>query len=286
MRLNDGRALAVIAQAFRHICSELGADLIELRKVRADALVAPVLKAAGLPVVAAEEAPFADLAKAGTWANFEQRFHAKAVKNRRRHLRRFEERGCVAFTELSGGNSAADAALACMTYKRAWLSTKGLVSRAFADTRIDAFFADAARGDIRPIDTKLSIVTSAGEFADIGIAITAKHHRALHIIAYNLKFERYGAGALNLEAGLKRAMADGVATFDFMAPRHDYKMEWADGVVLVEDYAVGLTRAGRIYTRVGLDLVKNGVKSALKVMPPRLQGLIADVHRRARSRLA
>ncbi|HRD75351.1 MAG TPA: hypothetical protein PK264_05350, partial [Hyphomicrobiaceae bacterium] len=36
--------------------------------------------------------------------------------------------------------------------------------------------------------------------------------------------------------------------------KHDYKMDWADGVVAVEDHAVALSLAGRAHVSVVLGL--------------------------------
>ena len=276
----------VIAVSLAHIQARLGADLLQLDKVRADALAAQALRAAGLAVVASEEAPYADLARAGSFAAFQKRFSNKAIKNRQRHLRRLAERGPVAFTDLVAGPAARDAALACVVLKRAWLTSKGLVSRALADQHFEAFFADVAEAREHPVGSRVALATIGGETGDIGISVSAKRHRALHVIAYAAKFERHGVGALNLEASIERACADGVATFDFMAPRHDYKMEWADGVVLVEDYALGLTLPGRLYTRVCVDLMKNGVKGLVRRLPPSLGRLASGLHRGAHGLMA
>ena len=165
------------------------------------------------------------------------------------------------------GEAGADAARTTMVFKRAWLKTRGRLSRAFADARTDRFFADVCRGDVRPAGTSVHLLTSNGEIANAAITVTANGRQALHILAYGLKFEKCAAGILHVEALIRRAFETGIRTFDFLAPRHDYKLEWADGAVRVADYALPATMLGRAYTYVYLGFVREHVKSAINQAP-------------------
>ena len=67
-----------------------------------------------------------------------------------------------------------------------------------------------------------------------------------------------GAGLLHLEATIAKAFEQGQQRFDLLAPRHDYKMEFADGVMGVSDYSLAVSPLGRLYVdlyvaRTGLD---------------------------------
>jgi CelD/BcsL family acetyltransferase involved in cellulose biosynthesis len=167
--------------------------------------------------------------------------------------------------------------------KRGWLNARGLVSRAFADTRIDAFFADASRGAGRPCGLSVSRLASCGEGADVSISMTCKGRRALHILAYSLKFERFGVGNHHLEVSLRRAFTDGVQVYDFLAPRHTYKLEWSEGVMPVEDHVKALGVAGRVYADVYVARVREAGKAALKALPRSLTRMIAGAHRSTHS---
>ena len=54
---------------------------------------------------------------------------------------------------------------------------------------------------------------------------------------------------------------------DFLAPRHEYKLEWADGALRVADYALPISLAGKAYTSVYLCYVREGAKAVLKSLP-------------------
>jgi CelD/BcsL family acetyltransferase involved in cellulose biosynthesis len=271
--------LALMRYALDLAVSRLKVDAIELRKVRTDAVVAPFLIERGLRITGTENAPFTSLAKAGTFATLEARFTNKARKNRQRQRRRLEERGTLVCDEATCQDAARDAIAACMTFKRAWLASKGLVSRALADRRVEAFFIDAASSQSHPCGVSVSTLRSAGEIADISISITAKGTRALHMIAYGLKFERFAPGALHLDDTLQQALNDRIETLDFLSPCHPYKMEWADGMVAVHDYAQAITVRGQLSVALCIDAMRNGSKALLAALPKRARDLVATAHK-------
>ncbi len=274
---------AVLQQSWDFVLQMAKPDLVRFAKVRSDATIAPLLTAEGFRTTSTEEAPAATLSAAPTYADFEQRFSTKLRKNRRRQLRRLEERGPIEINVLAGTPDAAGAARATMTLKRAWLNSRGLISKAFADARIDAFFADAVASTSRPCGVAISQLTSNGECADVSISVTCKGRRAIHILAYALKFEKVGAGNHHLEVALQTAYADGVEVYDFLAPRHEYKMEWADTVVSVSDHAIALSPLGRLYADVYLAHVREGIKRALKALPRGVTRFVAGAHRSTHS---
>ncbi len=257
----------VLARALDFAIVEARVDVVRLAKVRDDAAIAVVAARGAAFVTGAEEAPYIDIATAGTFAAYEQRFSTKARKNRRRLERRLEERGRVEATWNLTGKVGADAAIATLTLKRAWLKSRGQLSRAFADPCTDRFFAAIAAAEQRPVGAAIALLTSKGEIANAAISVVVKGRQALHILAYGLKFEKCAAGILHVEKLIAHAFENGVTTFDFLAPRHDYKLEWADGAVRVADYALPVTRAGTVYARVYLAFVRETLKAALKAAP-------------------
>jgi CelD/BcsL family acetyltransferase involved in cellulose biosynthesis len=270
--------LAVMRQALDRAVMSLKIDAIEFRKVRSDAIVAALLIKQDLRITGTEEAPFTDIVKAATYATLDGRFTTKTRKNRQRQRRRLEERGALTCEQATSDAAARDAVAACMTFKRAWLSSKGLVSRALADQRVEAFFTDAATSTDHPCGVSVSTLRTGGEIADISISVTAKGTRALHMIAYGLKFEKFGPGALHLDDAFRQAFDDGITTLDFLSPRHPYKMEWADGTIAVHDYAQAFTVRGQVSIALYIDTLRNGSKSLLAALPPRARDLVAAAH--------
>lgn len=264
---------ALLQQAWEFIIKRLGADAIHLRKVRADAVVAPLLAAAGLRPTALAEAPCLDLASAPDFAAYETRYSGKARKNRRRLLRRLTERGPFQFLHHAGGPEARAAALEAIALKAKWIKDTGRVSMALADARFAAFFADAADGCGRDAGCHVRILTSSGETVGIAIDVTCGDHRAAHIIVHDPALDSYSPGTLLLQEWIRRASADRMATFDLLAPAYAYKLDWADRSVAVVDHALGLSLAGRAYVGVYLGFLRERLKAGAEALPHLIERL-------------
>ena len=223
-----------------------------------------------------------DLAKAGSFAVYDQRFSNKNKKNRRRLERRLAENGTIGLDWSFSGGAAADAVSATMLLKRAWLKSRGQLSRAFADERTDRFFADVCARDVRPAGGQVSLLTTGGQIANAAITVTAKGRQAVHILAYGLKFEKCAAGILHIERLIEQAFATGATTVDFLSPRHEYKLEWADGAIRVADYAVPVTLRGRVYARIYLGGVRERLRAMIKATPRALAGPLTLVQAAAK----
>jgi CelD/BcsL family acetyltransferase involved in cellulose biosynthesis len=256
----------LMRQAWHFIVTRVGADALFLRKVRADATIAPLLRALGARRTAVAAAPYLDLASAPDFAAYEQRYSAKARKNRRRLMRRLEERGAVAIERHAGGAHARAAALEAIALKRAWLEATCRVSPALADPRFAAFFADAAEGRGRPSGCAVTMLKSNGETAGIAIDVTCGARRAAHVIVHDPSLDPFSPGTLLLQEWIRRASADRIATFDLLAPAYAYKSDWADATVAVEDFALGLTLPGRAWVHVYLGAARERLKAAVEAL--------------------
>jgi len=260
-------AAADLRAAWDFALEATGVDCVHLRKVRADAALAPLLAAAGTAVSETESAPYVAFDGLSDYADFEQRYPKAARKNRKRQLRRLEDCGSTAFERHAAGEAAREHVGLAMALKRAWLKERGLVSAAVSDPRTDAFFRDCASGRGPAAGVEVGLVRTGGEIAAIEIAIRCKERVAVHLIAYNLTFERMGAGALLMEDSVRRACESGCATLDLLAPGAGYKLAWTDRAVDVADHALGLTGAGKLYTAIYLQRMRPTVKSAIEQLP-------------------
>jgi CelD/BcsL family acetyltransferase involved in cellulose biosynthesis len=256
-------SLSLLRQGWAFVVSTLKPDLVRLHKTRADSTIAPLLAQVNPTVTQRLEAPFLDLSSAPTFAAYEDRYTVKARKNRRRLLRRLEEQGPVTVRSYAAGPEASQIAQRAIHMKRVWLAEKGLVSPALSDARTLAFFESIALDTSRPVDIRVSTLTCADELAAVEIAFKCHDRLAIHIMAYDLSYEKAAAGVLLLERLLQTSLETGVATYDLMAPGDGYKKEWADATVGVTDYAVPLTLKGFGYARGWLGFVRPRLKAAI-----------------------
>lgn len=252
---------AVLDAAFAFVSDHARADTLSIRRVRADSLLAAMLRRTRARIVDTLAAPYLDLASAAKFDIYEQRYAAKVRKNRRRFMRRFEERGPSALVALNECARAGELADLAVRLKRAWIKDRGLVSPALADPRTLAFFKDVATATQRPTGCRLTSLETRGEPAAIEIAFDCKGRRAVHLIVYALKFERMSAGQLLIENSLRNCFDLGITTYDLLAPADAYKHDWADAATDVGDWAHAWSPAGRVFTDIYLARLRPWLKS-------------------------
>jgi CelD/BcsL family acetyltransferase involved in cellulose biosynthesis len=278
----DATDPADVEAAFRFAASAARADLASLRKVRADAAAAKVLDGLGASITSTEEAPFVAFARGASFEDCEAQLSAKGRKNRRRHMRRLQETGEVDFWAPRGAEAAQLAARA-IAMKRDSLESKAQLSRAFLDERLALFFAEAAEtldGDAQCLVTALRC---AGEIGAVEIALEHKRRRFLHVAVYDPRFEKCGAGGLLLERALRDSFDAGIETFDLLAPRHGYKMEFCSEAVEVRDYALPLSLRGHLYCNIWLRL-RPQLKRLIEQLPAPWRRLAARGFKAVRGR--
>lgn len=257
----------VLRAAWDFIVGHADADVIRLRKIRTDAAVAPLMAEIGAEVTEEATAPYLDLRAAGSFDTLEQRVSPSLRRNRKRQRRRLEDLGAVALECHTEGARARSLTVEAMRLKKIWLKRRGLVSPALADPRAQRFFEAVAEATSHPAGCHVLTLTANGTPAAIEVGVHCKDRTAIHVIVYDLAFERVAAGALLMQESISRAFDAGLACYDFLAPADPYKFEWADGIVSVRDWAVPLTLKGRLYASLYLGLVRSLAKRALTALP-------------------
>lgn len=266
----------LLEQGWAYVSTQLGADYIYLRKVRADAEIAPILAAAKARTTARNEAPYLDLTRDGDFETYQQRFSKKTRRTRRRKFRRLNDRGTISFKQHDGGADARAIATKAIEMKWAWLKQVGLFSRAFADTRILDFFAKVSGGNDHPAGCRVSVLYSAHNVAAIEISLICKGRAAMHVIVYEPDFEQQSPGTLQLEESFKHAFDEGLKTYDLLAPTSRYKKEWSTGSIAVNDHAAALSLRGRAYVDLYLCGLREGAKQLLESLPAAIRRPLAS----------
>lgn len=264
---------ALIAAAFDYVSRHSGADLIYLRRVRSDSNAAALTTRPDGIFIERFEAPFLDLASAPNFDTYEKRYSSKARRNRRRFQRRFEERAPTATETHRSGTRARELAELAIHLKRAWLKDRGIVSPALMDPRTKAFFGAVAEAGERGAECHVTSISSRGEPAAIEIAFDCRGRRAVHLIVYALKFERVGAGQLLIESSLRNGYKTGIARYDLLTPADPYKLDWADAVVPVSDWAYAWSPLGRLYAAGYLARLRPWLKKKINAASARLKQL-------------
>jgi CelD/BcsL family acetyltransferase involved in cellulose biosynthesis len=240
------------AAAWQEITNPRHGHYVHLRKVRADAALAPFLEHAA-HAVATYRAPYRCLESAAEHCSHK-------AKDLRRRRRRLAEYGDVAFRILHG-NHVAEALHAALTRKRAWLAGRGLSSAVVGDADWEHSLyrlSTAARGGIRLAAAQLVI---DGKPAATEIAIEDGRRWCAFLGTTEPAFARGGPGHVQIDETVAWCAAQGYAEYDLLAPADDYKRTIANNGVEVRDYAVATSLRG------------NAAVSALRAAPAVKEGL-------------
>lgn len=271
-------ARALCARAIEEAIRGLRPDLVHFRRVRADSPLSATLGTSGFETVEHDAAPYLDFGTTLTADDYEERYPAKARRNRRRLLRRLDETHPVSFIRLPAGPEAARATLAALSMKRAWLLSRAEVSPALADDRIARWFEALARNP--DCDCRVTEMRCNGELAAAQIGFRDGDRLSLYLIVFGLKFEKDGVGTLHLERTIREAFEEGIRSIDLLAPNVEYKRKWADDTVALADFVRPRTALGHAYARGYLMTGRKLAKRTLKALPSGLRNTINRYLRR------
>jgi|LNFM01.1.fsa_nt_gb CelD/BcsL family acetyltransferase involved in cellulose biosynthesis len=249
------------------------ADVANLRKVRADAPAVLLMERTGAVVTATEDAPYLRLDGEQSFAGWEERRRPRALKNRRRQARRLADTGPVTVERMTATPEAGDAAEAAVALKRETLADRGEFAPALNDRRFAAFFRDACASSERPTGATVHTLSCDGKPVARKILLETTAASFLHVAVYDPAFERCAPGALLLENVIGDCIEKRRATLDLLPPLHAYKMDFADGVVTVSDYALAISTRGWLYMNGYLRL-RRRLKAAITTLPPSVRRLV------------
>lgn len=247
--------------------SGLGADMLEIRKLRADSALARTGALGAAAALQTERAPFADLAPRVGADGPSLAYPARERSNHRRRLRRLAERGALGFERHEPGPEAARLARSAVAMKQAALLRHGVIAPAVTDPRFAAFFADFAADAAGGSSLRAAVVTCDGLAIAIDLALDCKGVSFGHVNATHPDHERGGVGRILVHHSFASALARGSRRFDLLAPADAYKIEHADGFVAVEDFVLPLSLKGRLLGRLGLNRLRPLAKRAAGALP-------------------
>jgi CelD/BcsL family acetyltransferase involved in cellulose biosynthesis len=243
-----------IAAAWRAVADPAVASAVYLRKVRADARIAPVL-AEMATTVAQCEAPFVDLAQPSRQPD---------SKQFRRFRRKLEQRGTVHFEQVSGPAARATV-LEALELKREWLAARGFGSSVVGDPQWENTLAELAAGLDGAGPLRAARLTVDGRSAAIELGLLCGSQWCSYLGAMAPEFAKGGAGHVLTEEIIGYCRHEGLSVYDLLAPSADYKRAIQHGAVTVRDHAMALTLDGRLSVlaaRLG-----PSVKAAVGAMP-------------------
>jgi CelD/BcsL family acetyltransferase involved in cellulose biosynthesis len=242
----DVAGAALRSQDLVRLCRtlhEAGADLLLLRKVRADSGLYEAVIAEAQSQRAADTALYIDLQAYKTFDAYDASYSNKTRRARRQRRQRFEAAvGPLSF-EIAQGAVAIAAFDTALVWKRAWLAERGVSSPVF-----DAGdWEQLLRGTVTSGEAIVSVLRAGEKLAAVEIGFADRTTYVSYLGTYDPDFSSYSAGQHQMLGTIAWAFEQGFQRYDLLAPADDYKRLWTreDTGVAIDDYAIGLTHIGR-----------------------------------------
>lgn len=235
--------LAALWQALR---TTHGVDLLSLRKLRADGMLAGALRDESMASACEIAAPYIDLAAFAGFSGYEASFSSKTRRARRQRRQAAEKAlGPLSFSARTLGRSSTDLENLeqAFAWKREWLAANGDVS-AVIGTPWEGVIADAAlaggailstlRADGRPVAVELGLPEGSRYQAYLG--------------AFDPRHDRYSLGQVQMLETIAWCYETGFSRYDLLAPPDPYKLHWTrvPTAETIVDVRVALSPLGRL----------------------------------------
>ncbi len=221
----------------------LGADILEVRRMRADSVLWQFEK--GSIVTEKMSAPFACLHRRVDGATPGAAYSARDRSNLRRRVRRLEERGQFLTRTMLSGDAAVELAGRAIDIKRRALKSSRVVVSPVKTAEFQAFFRLAAANPDSGL--MVSSVEVVGRIAAIDLSFLCKGTAFGHVLAVEPDFQKDGVGSMLVHHVFASAKAAGARTFDLLAPADPYKLHHADGATAVESRVYPFSLRGRLF---------------------------------------
>lgn len=241
--LVDPAARGNVARTLLRAALNLDADLLELRRLRADSALRSADGGGECFIFESLGAPYACLATRVDGDQPGPAYSARERSNHRRRLRRLRERGELTLRSYGPGEPAASLALKAVELKRLALQRQRIFAPAVTSPQFARFFAELASDPDSGL--VVSTIEIDGKSVGIDLSLLCKDVGFGHVLATEKSFEREGLGTLLIQHVLVVMKDKGAGVFDLLAPSDPYKLRHADGLTEVESRAYPMTTKGK-----------------------------------------
>lgn len=252
-------------------------EIFDFRKIREDASIAQWLARNGHPTGVTGEGPYIDFTKIGSAVPAFR--SSKKKKDRRRKLRKLEQRGEVTFEVAAGSARAAELMALSLDMKLKWLEDKGLISRALSQKWVRDSLIDMARSSPDTVVTALMVDDGAAAI-DVGFRYAGGYYAFLGVMDH--KYGDSSPGDLLINNTIEWNAENGVTRYDFLPPDQPYKQSWSNASVKTANFVVARSWRGWAYARIYLGICEPLLKSAFHGAPDPVRRLLGAAFNWAR----
>ena len=251
-------------------------DVIRLRHVRDDSVVAGFCKTTLTDARLDEKAPFLDLTAYANEESYEARYSSTQRKRRKKIRKELEETGTVEFRILPPGTLSDAALTEAIAEKNLWLEERGRQNRALRSPRLLKFLKDLSRASGGCLEVETSELRAGDRVISWEVGFNFRGTHFAYITSHVNALTDLSPGRLHMDLSQRNCIRNGLKKFDLMVPHDQHKESWSSGFVKTSDYYVSLTLLGSIYGQIYLRTLRpvirrmyyNSPKWLLKLAKP------------------
>lgn len=267
-----------------HFWKELKAlrefDLTLLRFVRDESPITEILEADAVEL-SREQAASVDLTQFEDWQGFEDWFkgrHKKnSIRNWKRKRRRLEEKGKLELNRVQPGQDAKRSVPDVLELKAQWVKRSGLVDSTFSRQESATLLGSLAEDAELNAECVLFALTLDGRPIAYDLGFLSFGRYVSHIGTFHPDFGQFNPGHVLTQEILAHLVNEGHNSYDMMTPASSYKLDWANSLEDVRDFALPINYTGSLYINAYLQRIRPGIKASLDALPYGVRNVVQSL---------
>lgn len=245
-----------------------GIDLVYLRHIREDSIIAREAGELFINARVPEEAPYLDLTQFKSEEDYDARYSSVQRKRRKKIRKALEKSGEVTFSRLSPGTAADEAMRLALAEKNAWLAERGRLNRVLNCPHHLQFLKTLSRntGSVQLVLSELKAGDNPVSW-EIGFRHGAKHYG--YVTSHRNSLTDLSPGRLHMDLSQRTCLADGMEKFDLMVPNDAHKESWSSAKAMTNDVFLPVSARGQIVGHVYLRALRPLLRSLYYWLEPR-----------------
>ena len=259
--------------AWKMICRHAEVDAVTLNHFPVGSFLDAILLGVGFAERSNIAASILDLEEFETWAAYQQSLSKSTRKSRRRRRARLEKEGRLAYEVVPGGSRRyRELVERTLSMKREWLAQTGRRSSSISSKTTGSFIADLAgiqeNDDGLPQGAFAHALTLDGEVIATEVGMVAGRHYYSFLGAFDLNWQDFSPGKIQIEMAQEWAKSVGIDQFDFLGDPSSYKSHWTGSSVPLCSRSIPLTATGFVYCAIWKSRLRPTLKSVYHNMDP------------------
>jgi CelD/BcsL family acetyltransferase involved in cellulose biosynthesis len=269
-----GDATACLDAAWHHITTQLDIDLIRLENVISGTRLHKYLSDNCTRV----SRSFSSILKTGElddWEAYQATLKKTARRARRKRYNKLSRQGDLVFQVHREAVVFSRLVKTAVEWKRDWLKKQNWPGMLINDDLFMAFLAGlAGENQSRNSPWVVAELALDGQPVAIEVGAVSGNRYYSYLGAFNTDYAKHSPGKIELELMIGWALENGFEEFDFLCVPSQYKMDWTNKTVALENFDRVCSLKGRLMHSLWVKRLRPAVKNGLSRIPVKHRKLI------------